>query len=80
VSPLAGATVRLPLRGAELQVLQAGLRCREEATPAIVHPAHGWRLFEECSALQRCVGYELQVVKDGSVDGDLLLIARDRSR
>lgn len=70
--------LKIDVEGAEAQVLQGGIRCLEEAHPAIVLSAHGWQRFEECGTLLASVGYEQEVVKDGAEDGDYLVIARSR--
>lgn len=71
--------LKIDVEGAEIQVLLGSLRYLTEKRPAIVLSAHGWRLFEDCRALLEVLGYVLDVAKDGSNDGDYLVIARGRS-
>jgi FkbM family methyltransferase len=68
--------LKIDVEGAEMQVLQGGLRCLREKRPAVVLSAHGWRLFEECRELLEGLDYVLDVAKDGSEDGDYLVIAK----
>lgn len=68
--------LKVDVEGAEMQVLLGGLRCLRENRPAIVLSAHSWCLFEECRALLVGLDYVLDIAKDGSEDGDYLVIAR----
>ncbi len=71
--------MKIDVEGGALRVLQGGRHCLEEARPAIILSAHGWRLFDDCQQLLRSIGYEQEVEKDGSEDGDYLVIARSRT-
>lgn len=67
--------LKIDVEGAELRVLEGARALLARKHPSIVLSAHGWRLFEECRDLLRDSGYRCEVARDGSADGDYLLVA-----
>jgi FkbM family methyltransferase len=79
---VAEGRVRLPdfmkidVEGAEHDVLRGAEAVLREAKPTIFLSAHGWQQYELCSELLTNAGYRLELLRDGSADGNYLLVAR----
>lgn len=67
--------LKIDVEGAELRVLEGAREVLSAGHPPVVVSAHGWQLYEACSAFLRDVGYRVTLAKDGAADGDYLLAA-----
>jgi FkbM family methyltransferase len=67
--------LKIDVEGAELRVLEGARRVLSSGHPSIVLSAHGARLFGACKGFLLELGYRVVLVKDGTPDGDYLLVA-----
>jgi FkbM family methyltransferase len=71
--------IKIDVEGAESRVLDGARELLARHQPAVVLSAHGWRQEERCRATLVEVGYQCRVLKDGTADGDYLLLATRRA-
>ncbi|HEV7921925.1 MAG TPA: FkbM family methyltransferase [Thermoanaerobaculia bacterium] len=68
--------IKIDVEGAEHDVLRGAASVLREAKPTIFLSAHGWQQHELCSALLAEAGYRLELLRDGTADGNYLVLAR----
>lgn len=68
--------MKIDVEGAESEVLRGGAAMLRESHPTILLSTHGWRQQELCSDILREQGYVLTLLRDGSADGNYVLLAR----
>ena len=69
------ALVKVDVEGAEGRVLEGARGMLASHYPKILLAAHGWRRFKECQQILGSYGYRLELVRDGSDDGDYAVLA-----
>lgn len=67
--------LKIDVEGAESQVLEGAGRLLRESHPAILLSTHGWQQHERCSEMLKSYGYTLTLLRDGSADGNYMLLA-----
>jgi FkbM family methyltransferase len=67
--------VKIDVEGAESRVLEGGRRTFAEHRPKVVLAGHGWQHSTLCSRLLESFGYSVQVLRDGSRDGNYTFLA-----
>ena len=67
--------IKMDIEGAESDALGGASRILAARSATIVLSAHGWRQHEQCSAILRDAGYDLELLRDGTEDGDYLVLA-----
>lgn len=70
------AFVKMDIEGAEHAALTGAMEMLRDAKPVILLSAHGYVQHDLCTALLRALGYELDVLVDGTADGNYVLLAR----
>lgn len=72
------AFIKMDIEGAEFDALSGGVALLRARRPALLLSAHGWRQNELCTTLLIEAGYDIQVERDGTSDGNYVLFAKHR--
>ena len=67
--------MKIDVEGAESEVLTGASRILRESQPTILLSTHGWKQHELCCAMLESEGYELRMMRDGTADGNYVLLA-----
>jgi FkbM family methyltransferase len=67
--------MKIDVEGAECDVLTGATQTLLRHHPVILLSTHGYALHERSCAFLRTLGYALQVIRDGTADGQYTLIA-----
>jgi FkbM family methyltransferase len=67
--------IKMDIEGAESDALRGAARLLASGALTIALSTHGWQQHETCCAMLRDAGFELELLKDGSDDGDYLTLA-----
>lgn len=72
--------LKIDVEGAETQVLTGASVLLRESHPTILLSTHGWEQHERCSEMLESFGYALTLLRDGTADGNYMLLASFASR
>lgn len=67
--------LKIDVEGAESEVLAGASALLRESHPVTLLSTHGWQQHERCSEMLRGLGYALQLLRDGTADGNYMLLA-----
>ena len=67
--------MKMDIEGGETDALRGASRILAAHSCTIILSAHGWRQHEQCSTILRDAGYDLDLLRDGTEDGDYLILA-----
>jgi FkbM family methyltransferase len=67
--------MKIDVEGAEVEVLTGATKTLLRHRPVIILSTHGWRLHQESLALLASLGYEHEMLRDGTRDGQYTVIA-----
>jgi FkbM family methyltransferase len=67
--------MKIDVEGAETQVLTGASALLRHSHPTILLSTHGWEQHERCSEILKAAGYELKLLRDGTADGNYMLLA-----
>jgi FkbM family methyltransferase len=69
--------MKIDVEGAEYAVLTgAATTLVRDRRPVILLSTHGYLVHEQCCAFLRDLGYDIEVIRDGTADGQYTLVAR----
>lgn len=67
--------IKMDIEGGEHKALQGASAALRAAQPTILLSAHGHVQFEACSQFLRDIGYSVESLRDGSRDGNYVILA-----
>jgi FkbM family methyltransferase len=67
--------MKVDVEGAEHEVLAGASATLTRARPIILLSTHGYQVHEQCCAFLRELRYEIEVIRDGTADGQYTLVA-----
>src|SRR5688572_3303361 len=67
--------VKMDIEGAEHAALSGAAEVLRGARPVILLSEHGWEQHERCGALLKSLGYDVDVLVDGTRDGNYVVLA-----
>lgn len=67
--------LKIDVEGAEHDVLTGGAESLAQHRPLILLSTHGYRVHEECCAFLRAASYAIELVRDGTADGQYTIVA-----
>lgn len=67
--------MKIDVEGGESDVLAGALVLLREVHPTILLSTHGWQQHEQCSETLKALGYSLSLLRDGTDDGNYMLLA-----
>lgn len=67
--------IRIDVEGGENAVLSGGLAMLREIRPMILMSTHGYEQHQSCWTLLTQLGYRLEVRRDGTADGNYVILA-----
>ncbi|HEX7155022.1 MAG TPA: FkbM family methyltransferase [Thermoanaerobaculia bacterium] len=67
--------MKIDVEGAESEVLAGALRTLRTHRPVIHLSTHGWQQHEHCLAVLRGEGYRIELERDGTEDGNYVVLA-----
>jgi FkbM family methyltransferase len=70
--------MKIDVEGAEYDVLTGATELLARDRPFILLSTHGYRIHERCCALLGGLGYEIEMIRDGTADGQYTVVAAPR--
>jgi FkbM family methyltransferase len=67
--------MKIDVEGAEHAVLTGAAATLARERPVLLLSTHGYEVHEQCCAFLREAGYELEMIRDGTADGQYTLMA-----
>jgi FkbM family methyltransferase len=71
--------IKMDIEGAEVAALTGAASLLRDDAPVILLSAHGGEKYRQCSELLRGFGYELELLVDGTLDGNYVVLAKKLS-
>ncbi len=68
--------IKMDIEGAEIAALTGAASVLRDDGPVILLSAHGYERYQRCSELLRGHGYELEMLVDGTADGNYVMLAK----
>lgn len=68
--------IKMDIEGAEHAALSGAMELLRTEKPIVFLSEHGWEQHERCGELLRSLGYEIELLVDGTTDGNYVVLAK----